>query len=162
MILDVSHLNEKSFWDVMDAATAPILASHSNAKALASAARNLTDDQLMAIRDTKGLIGLNAFNDFVSDHKAEQNVDGLVSRASYIADKIGVEHLGFGFDFFEFLSTDFMASYSDQDDSLLKGIENCSKVPVMIEKMRNAGLTENDLEMISHGNWMNLIRNIMG
>ena len=162
MILDVSHLNEKSFWDVMDATTAPILASHSNAKALASAARNLTDDQLMAIRDTKGLIGLNAFNDFVSDHKAEQNVDGLVRHASYIADKIGVEHLGFGFDFFEFLSTDFMASYSDQDDSLLKGMEDCSKVPVMIEKMRKVGFTEKDLEMISHGNWMNLIRNIMG
>jgi membrane dipeptidase len=162
MILDVSHLNEKSFWDVMDATTAPILASHSNAKALASAARNLTDDQLMAIRDTKGLIGLNAFNDFASDNKAEQDVDGLVRHASYIADKIGVEHLGFGFDFFEFLSTDFMASYSDQDDSLLKGMENCSKVPVMIEKMRKAGFTEKDLEMISHGNWMNLIKNIMG
>lgn len=44
MILDVSHINEKSFWDVIDLATGPILASHSNAKALASAARNLTDD----------------------------------------------------------------------------------------------------------------------
>ena len=162
MILDVSHLNKKSFWDVMDATTAPILASHSNARALASAARNLTDDQLRAIRDTKGLVGLNAFNDFVSDVKAEQDVDGLVRHASYIADKIGVEHLGFGFDFFEFLSTDFMASYSDQDDSLLKGMENCSKVPVMIEKMRKAGFTEKDLELISHKNWLNLVENIMG
>ena len=162
MILDVSHLNEKSFWDVMDATTAPILASHSNAKALAGAARNLTDDQLRAIRDTKGLVGLNAFNDFVSDIKAEQDVDGLVRHASYIAEKIGVEHLGFGFDFFEFLSTDFMASYSDQDASLLKGMEDCSKVPVMLEKMRKAGFTEKDLELISHKNWLNLIENIMG
>ena len=162
MILDVSHLNEKSFWDVMDVTAAPILASHSNAKALAGAARNLTDDQLRAIRDTKGLVGLNAFNDFVSDSKAEQDVDGLVRHASYIAEKIGVEHLGFGFDFFEFLSTDFMASYSDQDDSLLKGMEDCSKVPVMLEKMRKAGFTEKDLELISHKNWLNLIGNIMG
>ena len=162
MILDVSHLNEKSFWDVMDHTTAPILASHSNARALASAKRNLTDEQLLAIRDTKGIVGLNAFNDFVSDVKAEQNVDGLVRHASYIADKIGVEHLCFGFDFFEFLNTDFMASYSDQDDSLLKGMEDCSKVPVMIEKMRKAGFTEKDLEMISHANWMNLVKTIMG
>ena len=162
MILDVSHLNEKSFWDVMDATTAPVLASHSNAKALAGAARNLTDAQLLAIRDTKGLVGLNAFGDFISEVHAEQDVDHLVKHASYIADKIGVEHLGFGFDFFEFLNADFMGSYSDQDDSRLKGMEDCSKVPVMIEKMRKAGFTEKDLEMISHKNWLNLIGNIMG
>ena len=162
MILDVSHLNEKSFWDVINATTAPILASHSNAKALAGAARNLTDDQLLAIRDTKGLVGLNAFGDFISEVHAEQDVDHLVKHASYIADKIGVEHLGFGFDFFEFLNADFMGSYSDQDDSRLKGMEDCSKVPVMIEKMRKAGFTEKDLELISHKNWLNLIGNIMG
>ena len=162
MILDVSHLNEKSFWDVINATTAPILASHSNAKALAGAARNLKDDQLLAIRDTKGLVGLNAFGDFISEVHAEQDVDHLVKHASYIADKIGVEHLGFGFDFFEFLNADFMGSYSDQDDSRLKGMEDCSKVPVMIEKMRKAGFTEKDLELISHKNWLNLIGNIMG
>ena len=162
MILDVSHLNEKSFWDVINATTAPILASHSNAKALAGAARNLTDDQLLAIRDTKGLVGLNAFGDFISEVHAEQDVDHLVKHASYIADKIGVEHLGFGFDFFEFLNADFMGSYSEQDDSRLKGMEDCSKVPVMIEKMRKAGFTEKDLELISHKNWLNLIGNIMG
>ncbi|MBQ8733067.1 MAG: membrane dipeptidase [Anaerotignum sp.] len=162
MILDVSHLNEKSFWDVINATTAPILASHSNAKALAGAARNLTDDQLLAIRDTKGLVGLNAFGDFISEVHAEQDVAHLVKHASYIADKIGVEHLGFGFDFFEFLNADFMGSYSDQDDSRLKGMEDCSKVPVMIEKMRKAGFTEKDLELISHKNWLNLIGNIMG
>ena len=162
MILDVSHINEKSFWDVMDVSNGPILASHSNAKALASAARNLTDDQLLAIRDTKGLVGLNAFNDFVSDISEEQTVDGLVRHASYIADKIGVEHLGLGFDVFEFLNTDFMKSYSDQDDSLLKGLEDCSKVPVLIEKMKKAGFTDKDLEMVSGGNWLNLIQRVMG
>lgn len=162
MILDVSHLNEKSFWDVMDASHGPILASHSNAKALASAARNLTDDQLKAIRDVDGLVGLNAFNDFISDIREEQDVDHLVTQASYIADKIGVEHLGFGFDFFEFLNTDFMKSYSDQDDSLLKGMEDCSKVPVLLEKMKKAGFTDKDLEMISGGNWLNLIQKVIG
>lgn len=162
MILDVSHLNEKSFWDVIDASNGPILASHSNAKALARAARNLTDDQLKAIRDTNGLVGLNGFNDFISDIKEEQDVDHLVNHASYIADKIGVEHLGFGFDFFEFLNTDFMKSYSDQEDSLLRGMEDCSKVPVLMEKLRKAGFTEKDLEMIGGGNWLNLIQRVMG
>lgn len=162
MLVDVSHLNERSFWDVMDVTEGPILASHSNAKALAPAARNLSDEQLFAIRDTKGLVGLNSFNLFVSQDLKDQNVDNLVKHASYIADKIGVEHLGFGFDFFEFLSTDSMKSYSDQETSYTVGLEDCSKVPEMLLKMKAAGFTDKDLEMISGGNWLNLIRRVIG
>lgn len=162
MILDVSHLNETSFWDVMDASQGPILASHSNAKALANAARNLTDAQLKAIRDVDGLVGLNAFADFISDNKAEQDVDHLVKQASYIADKIGTEHLAFGFDFFEFMNTDFMKSYSDQEDSCLKGLEDCTKVPSLLKKMKQAGFNEKELEMISCGNWLNLMEKVLG
>jgi membrane dipeptidase len=156
MILDVSHLNEKSFWDVMDATTAPILASHSNAKTLASAARNLTDAQLRALRDTDGLIGLNAYHHFVSDVTAEQDVDHLVHHAAYIADKIGAEHLALGLDFLEYLE--------DEPDpvSQLRGMEDCSKVPVLLEKMKKAGFSEKEMEMICHQNWAELIRKIMG
>lgn len=162
MIMDVSHLNERSFWDVMDMAEGPILASHSNAKTLAPAARNLSDEQLLAIRDTKGLIGLNSFNLFVSQNLNEQTVDNLVKHASYIADKIGVEHLGFGFDFFEFLSTESMKSYSDQDTSYTVGLEDCSKIPDLLLKMKAAGFTEKELEMISYKNWFSLIQKVLG
>lgn len=162
MIVDVSHLNERSFWDVMATASSPILASHSNAKALSDAARNLTDDQLKEIAKTGGLVGLNSFNLFVSQSIQEQTIDRFVDHASYIADKIGVEHMGFGFDFFEFLSTDSMKSYSDQDTSYTVGLEDCSKVPVLLEKMRSAGFTEEELEMISWKNWNHLIQKVIG
>ncbi len=162
MIMDVSHLNERSFWDVIAVAEGPILASHSNAKALAAAARNLTDEQLLEIRDTKGLVGLNSFNLFVSEDLKQQNVDNLVKHASYIADKIGVEHLGFGFDFFEFLSTDSMKSYSSQETSFTVGLEDCSKVPELLIKMKAAGFTDKELEMVSSGNWFKLIRRVIG
>lgn len=161
MIMDVSHLNERSFWDVVHIAEGPILASHSNAKALAPAARNLSDEQLLAIRDTKGLVGLNSFNLFVSQNLNEQNVDNLVKHASYIADKIGVEHLGFGFDFFEFLSTESMKSYSDQETSYTVGLEDCARIPDLLLKMKAAGFTEKELEMISYRNWFNLIQKVL-
>ena len=156
MILDVSHLNEKSFWDAAALTEAPLLASHSNAKALASAARNLTDAQLREIRDTDGLVGLNAYHHFVSDIPAEQDVDHLVRHAAYIADKIGVEHLGLGLDFLEYLE--------DEPDpaSQLRGLEDCSKVPVLLEKLKKAGFTEKDMELICRKNWMHLIGTIMG
>lgn len=162
MIMDVSHLNDRSFWDVLHLAEGPILASHSNARALSNAPRNLTDEQLFAIRDTNGLVGLNAFNLFISQNRSEQDLEHFVNHASYIAEKIGVEHLGFGFDFFEFLSTDSMKSYSDQDDSLIHGLEDCSKVPNLLEAMRKAGFTERELEMIARENWMGLVARTIG
>lgn len=162
MIVDVSHLNEKSFWDVLDSTKTPILASHSNAKALVNAARNLTDEQLLAVRDRDGLVGLNAFNLFVSPVIEEQNIDNFVKHAVYIADKIGVEHLGFGFDFFEFLSTDSMKSYSDQDTSYTTGLEDCSRVPELLVKMQKAGFSEADLKKVSHENWFGFIEKVIG
>jgi membrane dipeptidase len=65
MILDVSHLNDKSFWDVMGTTDKPVIASHSNCRKLCDHPRNLTDRQLKAIAETNGLIGLNSFNEFV-------------------------------------------------------------------------------------------------
>ncbi len=162
MIVDVSHLNERSFWDVLDTVRCPILASHSNAKALSNATRNLTDEQLLAIRDTKGLVGLNSFNLFVSQDIKQQNVDVFIKHAVYIAEKIGVEHLGFGFDFFEFLSTDSMKSYSSQDTSYTVGLEDCSKVPILLEKMKKVGFTQQELDKICYENWYDLMRRVLG
>lgn len=162
MIVDVSHLNERSFWDVMEVATKPVIASHSNAKALCDAARNLTDEQLKAIQQTGGLVGLNSFNLFVSQNIPEQTIDRFVEHAAYIAEKIGVSHIAFGFDFFEFLSTDSMKSYSDQDTSYTVGLEDCSKLPILIEKLKKIGFSQAELEQICYKNWHNLIQTVLG
>lgn len=161
MIMDVSHLNEASFWDVADLASEPIIASHSNAKALSAASRNLTDEQLLCIRDLKGVIGMNSFNKFVSLDLSQQNIDTLVKHIVYIAEKIGVEHIGLGFDFFEFLSTESMRSYSDQDTSFTEGLEDCTKVPVLLEKLKQVGFTSKEIEMISYENFHRIIQSVV-
>ncbi len=162
MILDVSHLNDKSFWDIADLAQGPIIASHSNARALSAAARNLTDDQLLTIRDLNGVVGINSFNKFVSQVPAEQTVDNLVKHIVYIAEKIGVEHIGFGFDFFEFMSVESMRSYSEQDTSFTLGLEDCSKVPNLLAKMKKAGFSDAEIKAISYENLHRLIQNVLG
>jgi len=162
MIMDVSHLNEKSFWDVVSMAQAPIIASHSNARALSNAERNLTDEQLLEIRNLDGLVGINSFNRFVSLDLSEQTVDKLLNHIVYICDKIGVEHVGFGFDFFEFMSVDSMRSYSDQDTSYTVGLEDCAKVPALLEKMRKAGFSKNEIDAISYKNFHRIIKKIIG
>lgn len=162
MIMDTSHLNEKSFWDVMDVATGPVIASHSNAKALSNAARNLTDNQLKAIKDSGGLVGINSFNLFVSQSIPDQNIDNLVKHIVYIADKIGPENIGFGFDFFEFLDPAGMSSYSDQNTSYTVGFEDASKIPDLLKLMVKAGFTADEIEGMKYKNWHRLIKNVLG
>ncbi|MCI5698125.1 MAG: membrane dipeptidase [Clostridiales bacterium] len=162
MLMDVSHLNDKSFWDVMRVATGPVIASHSNARALSNAARNLTDDMLMEIKKTGGLVGMNSFNLFVSQEIENQRIERLVDHIVYISDKIGVEHVGFGFDFFEFLNPAGMSSYSDQDTSYTRGLEDATKVPELLRLMEKAGFNKEEMEAIKYKNWHNLIKKVVG
>ncbi len=162
MLMDVSHLNDKSFWDVMRVATGPVIASHSNARALSNAARNLTDDMLMEIKKTGGLVGMNSFNLFVSQEIESQRIERLVDHIVYISDKIGVEHVGFGFDFFEFLNPAGMSSYSDQDTSYTRGLEDATKVPELLRLMEKAGFNKEEMEAIKYKNWHNLIKKVVG
>lgn len=161
MFVDVSHLNERSFWDVMDIVHGPVVASHSNAFALAEAPRNLKDEQLRVIAQSGGLVGLNAFHDFVSTDPSKQTIDGLVQQAVYIADKIGTEYLALGFDFLEFLSTDVDGTPREETDALLAGLENCTKVPNFLQKLRQAGFSDAEVEAISFKNWHRVIGEVL-
>ena len=93
MVMDVSHLNDKCFWGVIDLAQGPIIASHSNARSVCPAMRNLTDDMLKAIAKTGGLVGMNSMREFISEKHDEQNVEHLADHVEYIADLIGIDHI---------------------------------------------------------------------
>ena len=103
MVVDVSHLNDGGFWDVMDLAAGPVIASHSNCRALCDVRRNLSDDQLRRIRDTGGVVGLNAFHGFVHAEPRQQTARTLALHAVHMAEDMGVEHVGCGFAFCEFM-----------------------------------------------------------
>ena len=84
MLLDVSHLNDAGFWDVVKITQKPFIASHSNSRAMCGVLRNLTDDQLRAIRDINGVVGLNAFNIFIDDDPKNQTVERLAEHAQLV------------------------------------------------------------------------------
>lgn len=162
MIVDTSHTNERTFWDIAKVGGGPLMASHSNAWALKNHVRNLTDCQLLEIRDTNGIVGLNSFNELVAEKIEDQTVEGLVRHADYIANKIGVEHLALGFDFCEFLDDEAAGAFSDQESTFTKGLEDCSHVPFMIEKLKEAGFSDKEMDMICTGNWHDLIKRVIG
>lgn len=98
MIIDVSHLSERGFWEVLRISNQPIIASHSNAKAVHDHPRNLTDEQIKAIINRDGIIGITFVKDFISK-KGEPTVDDLLLHIEHIADLGGIKHIGLGSDF---------------------------------------------------------------
>ena len=162
MLVDVSHTNEKTFWDMARINGGPLIASHSNVRALADVPRNLTDAQMKEIRNTNGLIGLNSFRLFVHSDRERQTIDGLIRHADHIADKIGVEHLALGLDFCEFFETQASTSMGEEENLFTVGLEDCTGVPLLLERMKAAGFTEQEMQKICYENWWNLIKRVIG
>lgn len=162
MVLDVSHLNDKSFWDLMSVATTPVIASHSNARAVCPAKRNLADDMLKEIARTGGLVGMNSLREFVGETKAEQNVFKLADHVDYIANLIGVEHIGLGFDFDDYLEGEALSSFSSHLDSpSADGIENEAQAYNLITELEKRGYSQKELEAIAYGNFYRVFRQVL-
>src|SRR5205823_13647844 len=102
ILLDVSHLSEAGFWDVVRFSDAPLVATHSNAHALCPSSRNLTDEQLDAIGASGGIVGVNFAVAFLrADGRPEPAtpLTEIVRHVRYIAERIGIDHVAFGSDF---------------------------------------------------------------
>lgn len=134
MAVDMSHLNEAGFYDLLDGG-APPMASHSCVRALCNHTRNLTDDQLRQLFRAGGFVGVNFYTGFLSeDNKAD--VDRVIDHMAYMCDLGGENHIGFGSDF-------------DGIDDWPEGLRNASEVPNLIEGLRRRGFGETLVEKIA-------------
>lgn len=147
IMLDLSHLNEKGFWDVADLSDAPLVATHSNAHALCPATRNLTDKQLDVIGESGGIVGINFSVPFLrKDMKrdADTPVTTIVRHIDYVAERIGIDHVAIGSDF---------------DGALIPNeIGDVSGLPKLIAALRDAGYDDVALHKITHKNWQRILR----
>jgi membrane dipeptidase len=102
IMIDLSHLNERGFWDVAALSTAPLVATHACAHAICPSTRNLTDRQLDAIRESNGVVGFNfCVNDVRPDARLDPNtpLDMIVRHISYLVDGLGEDRVALGSDF---------------------------------------------------------------
>ncbi len=146
MIVDLSHLNEKSFYEVLATTNKNIIASHSNAYRLCPHLRNLTDEQMKAIAEVDGVIGVVAARNFVSFNRDLQNVKGLVDHIDYISNLIGVEHVMLGLDFMNYLG--------NYNNSNLDDLKNASDLSVLIKEMEIRGYHKEEIEAICYKNYI--------
>ncbi|WP_205601373.1 membrane dipeptidase [Virgibacillus sp. YIM 98842] len=98
MIMDVTHINDEGFEDIMAHSNQPVIASHSNARAVSNTPRNLTDAQLQALADSGGVAGINAVSIIASVESDKPDVNTLADHIGHMAGIVGVEHIGLGLD----------------------------------------------------------------
>ncbi|MEM6306148.1 MAG: membrane dipeptidase [Pseudomonadota bacterium] len=150
IMIDTSHLTMKGFWEVGEAGL-PLVATHSNAWALAHNARNLTDDQLRAIGQTGGMAGLNFATVFLSDTGAETGKAGLedcLRQLDHMIAVAGEDHVGLGSDF--------------DGAPMPEGITHAGDLPNLIDAMRAHGYGEALIAKLAHENWLAFLSNHLG
>ena len=146
IIIDVSHLSDKGFWDCINTSTKPIVASHSNARGVCNHVRNLTDDMIIALNKNGGVMGMNYCAAFLADDEEEgkNTVKKTVEHIKYIKNLVGVDVIALGSDF----------------DGIDPNIElsNASMMEKMITALKEEGFTEVEINKITHENILRVIK----
>ncbi|WP_034638814.1 dipeptidase [Desulfofalx alkaliphila] len=140
MLIDVSHLSEAGFWDVIKVTEQPVVATHSNCYALCKHPRNLTDEQIKAIAKGNGVVGLTLVPDFI-DGEGQANLEKFLDHFDHIADLVGVDYIGLGSDF-------------DGVDTTIIEVRCCADLPNITSGLLKRGYKESDIGKILGGNFM--------
>ncbi|MFZ7092619.1 dipeptidase [Primorskyibacter sp. 2E233] len=151
IMLDLSHLNEKGFWDVARHSDAPLVATHSNAHAICPHSRNLTDDQLKAIAESDGMVGLNFAVAFLrEDGKmlADVPLTQMLRHLDHLIGILGEDRVGLG---------------SDYDGAVVpEEVTTVAGLPRLREAMIQHGYTEQLVKKLCHENWLRVLEKTWG
>ncbi len=139
MIVDVSHLSDKGFWDIVEHGTRPFAASHSNCRALAPHTRNLTDEMIRALAEKGGIAGLNYYAPFLDadpthPESCRSTVERIAKHAAHYKQVGGAQMIALGSDF-------------DGIDGPHQ-LENATCLPLLADALRREGFTEDEVEGI--------------
>ncbi len=145
MAVDVSHLNERGFWELMEMGPSP-MASHSCVHRLCPCPRNLTDDQLRALIHGKGFVGINFYSGFLNPD-LQADLDTVVDHMAYICDMGGEDIVGFGSDF-------------DGIDGYPEGLRTAADVPALIDRLQKRGFGRSLTEKIAGLNFKRYLESI--
>jgi len=145
MVIDVSHMNEETFWDVIEVAEAPIMASHSNVMGLYSHPRNLTDEQIIAIANTGGIVQQNFYAGYLGP-TGDRDLKKLVDHIEYVIDLVGIDHVGLGSDF--------------DGGGMPVDLQNASFYYRITEELVERGYKKSEIEQILGKNTLRVIKQV--
>jgi membrane dipeptidase len=151
IVVDLSHLTERGFWDVARLSDAPLVATHSNAHAVCPHSRNLTDRQLDAIAESGGMVGVNFATSFIRPDgrkDAKTPLEDLLRHVDHLIDRLGIAGVGLGSDF--------------DGATVPQAIGDVAGLPRLVDAMRRHGYDEETLRKLLHDNWISLLKRSWG
>ncbi len=152
MMVDVSHVSDEAFYDVVEMSISPVIASHSNARAVCDHPRNMDDSMLRALAENGGVINVTLFTDYVKayDRKDPQDmptVADLVDHIDHIAEVTGIDHVGIGSDF--------------DGGGLVEGCSDVSEIGSITLELVKRGYNEGQIQKIWGGNMVRVFENVI-
>lgn len=150
IIVDVSHLSDAGFYDVLKYTTQPFVASHSNARQVCPHARNLSDDMILALAARGGVMGINFAADFLDENDHENGlskISSMVKHILYIRDLAGIDCIGLGSDF----------------DGIPQNLElkDASYMPELYRALQKSGLSEEEIAKIFYKNVLRVYKTVL-
>lgn len=146
IVVDLAHINEQGFWDVAEESTAPLVVSHTAVHSICPSSRNLTDEQLECVGNSRGIIGLTFDVSAVRPDgrfELETGIDTVIDHIDHIVDLVGVDHVGFGSDF---------------DGAMVPNeIADVSGFPKLLHRLQDRGYTDEDVRKVAGGNWLRVL-----
>lgn len=147
ILTDVSHLNDKSFYDVSVSSQLPLIASHSCSRKICNHIRNITDDMFKIIKESGGCVGINLYPVFLTKSEFAV-VDDVVRHIEYFMSLDGENNIGIGSDF-------------DGTDGIMpKGINGCEDLYKVFDRLLQLNYTEVQVEKISHKNFARVFKKV--
>lgn len=148
MIADISHADEKTFWDCIAISRGPVIASHSNAMKIHSHTRNLRDEQLRAISESGGVIGVNFYTSFIGP-PGKSGMTELIRHIEHILAMAGEDAVGIGADF-------------DGMESLPEPIKGVQSMELLFNALARMNYPDALINKIAGGNFLRVFRNVLG
>lgn len=148
MLVDVSHVSDDTFYDVLKCSTRPVVATHSCCRALCNHPRNMTDDMIKALAAAGGVIQINFYPYFLDasykDGGPRPSYTLIADHVDHVVNLVGVNHVGIGSDF-------------DGIEVTPEGMEDISMMHKLFDELRRRGYSEEDMEKIASGNFFRIL-----
>ncbi|MEY2557280.1 MAG: rane dipeptidase [Verrucomicrobiota bacterium] len=165
IMIDLAHINPVGFDEIFALATRPLIVSHSNARRYHDIERNVSDEQIRMVGERRGVIGINAV--LVSARQEEATLDRYVDHIEHVAELIGIDGVGIGFDFFEFLYRQWperaqleLAAKLTRPN-FIPDLTNHSHARNLTRKLIERGFSDEHIEKILFGNWMRMFEQLL-
>lgn len=161
MLIDISHLNDPGTADVLAITSAPVIASHSNCRALNPTRRNLTDEQIRAVADRGGVVGVNGCSAIVSDRSERAGLEMLANHVDHLVRVGGIDHVGLGLDIAEMILPDSDIEVNGRRQRIRDLVPGYAGLPLLTDTLRRRGYTEEELTKIYSGNFLRVFQEVL-